>query len=591
MNGLGQDLQTLEDSNLVRLLKPQPELEYVFRHTLMQETAYKSLLRSERAELHNLVGEALERQFPGGRDDMAGLLAHHFEEADQDEKAIDYYELAGKRAREHYANQEASEYYGRALALARDIGDVYRQPSLHRARGQMFEILGDFEKSRSEHEAALASAIELGQSAGVWQANIDLGMLWASKDYQKTQEYYEEALRVAREMGDQAILGHTLNRIGNLEVNISSPLVSEARHQEALKIFQALGDEKGLAETLDYLSMTYELAGKSAEQQEYGQRAARLFLKQGDELHLASSLSGAGLRGANLVTMQLSNTEEHFDPILRDAIQGCRLADNIGWRSGSAFARISMAAIYGLAGEFGEAVSLCHQAIELAEDIGHVQWSLAGRSMLGATLLQMLNPEDAIGHLKSAHEIAKRANSVHWTDTVAGFLTSAWVDLREYEEAQMLLESTWPKAERPRSQSEGSMWLAKAQLKLAQGDYDSSLKLVQELYDSLVDRRVNRPVPMLGLVQADCYFAKGMPALAEEILTSSLAVSKTQGASAVSWQIQGLLAEVQRKLGLPEASAQSLDSAQRVVDDLAGTIQDPRLEHIFRRRANDRLRS
>ncbi len=310
MSSLSGDLRALQSANLIRQVQSPPEAEYIFRHTLMQETAYESLLRSERKDLHRRVGQALEQMSAQSHDDMAPRLAHHFEEAGEAAKAAGYYETAGEKARDRYANLEALDFYGRALAMAEQIGERERLPALHRARGQICEILGDFDESRLEHEAALAAAEDLGDQRAVWQAYQDLGMLWSSKDYERTQAYYDQALKLARTMNEPVILAHTLNLIGNLEVNVSLPLVSEARHQEALQIFTSLNDERGIAETLDFLGMTYLLAGKGMEGQKYNREAARLFLKQGDELRLASTLAVSALSGANLQTMHLASDEE-----------------------------------------------------------------------------------------------------------------------------------------------------------------------------------------------------------------------------------------------------------------------------------------
>jgi tetratricopeptide (TPR) repeat protein len=589
MISLAQDLEALESANLIRRWKPQPETEYIFRHTLMQETAYVSLLRKQRAELHRVVGDVLERRLSEGQDDLAAVLAHHYQEAGQDAKAIEYYKLAGQRARDHYANQEASEYYARALALAKEIGNRHDLPALHRAGGQIYEILGDFERARNEHKASLTLARELDDLGGQWQACIDLGMLWASRDYERTQDYYQRALDVARRMGDQTILAHTLNRIGNLEVNISLPLVSEARHQEALEIFQKLGDETGIAETLDYLAMTCLLSARNVQGHKYGQEAARLFLSQGDELRLASTLATSGMRGANLESMHISNTEENSQVILQDAIQALRLADNIGWRSGSAFAQISMASVFGVAGEFGKAVSAAQDAVRIAEEIGHEQWALAGKAMLGAVMLEMLNPEDAIGELKDAEQLADRSNSLHWHNTVTGFMAVAWIDLKDYDTARALLESNWPNVSQPRSLSEGKLWFAMSELDAAQGDYESALKLVQSLVESSPDTKAGNPVPRLGLIQGRCFSRLGIDTQAQAILRQSLSVCEEQGSSSITWRLHRELAEVQRRLGNADAAAQSMQAAERLVDSLAESIHNPKHRHVFRRRAARRL--
>ncbi|MGH2522606.1 MAG: hypothetical protein ACRDH2_08895 [Anaerolineales bacterium] len=61
---LGNHLSTLETSGLIRLAARQPELEYLFRHALIQEAAYGSLVKADRRNLHRAVGEALERLYP-----------------------------------------------------------------------------------------------------------------------------------------------------------------------------------------------------------------------------------------------------------------------------------------------------------------------------------------------------------------------------------------------------------------------------------------------------------------------------------------------------------------------------------------------
>jgi tetratricopeptide (TPR) repeat protein len=589
MSLLVQDLYELENANLIRLVEHQPESEYVFRHALMQETAYASLLRSERAELHRIVGNALETLFPDGRDEMAAVLAHHFEEAGEIAKAVVYFTKAGERAREHYANQEASDYLGRALVLAEEAGEESRLPGLHRTRGQVFEILGDFERAREEHESALAVAQELEQNHAVWQAYIDLGMLWSSKDYERTQAYYDQALELARSMGEPSILAHTLNRIGNLEVNVSLPLVSEARHQEALQIFKSLGDEKGIAETLDYLGMTYLLAGKAAEGEECNREAARLFLKQGDELHLASTLAVAALRGANLQTMHLAGEEESYRVGLQDAKQAAQMSDNIGWRSGSAFARFTLAAAYGIGGDFDPALMAANEAVRIAEDIGHEQWALAGKCMLGAILLEMLDPEEAIAPLKAAAELADRSNSQHWCNTVTGFLANAWVELRELDLAESLLESAWQPADGPRSLSEGKMWLAKVRLSLSRGEVEDGLILIQAMYDSVPGYQPGHPIPRLGWLQGICFSRLGLLPQAEEILIESLKVSQKQEAESITWRLQAALAAVRRHMDRLDDAQDAQQAAEDTIDRMASTIGDPKLEHVFRRRAAKRI--
>jgi tetratricopeptide (TPR) repeat protein len=111
------ELGTLEAKGLIRLAAAYPELEYLFRHWLVQDAAYGSLLKQERRELHRRVGDALEALYPDRRDDLAAVLAMHFEQAGDTEKALDYLAMAGGYALERNALKEAYSAYQRAASL------------------------------------------------------------------------------------------------------------------------------------------------------------------------------------------------------------------------------------------------------------------------------------------------------------------------------------------------------------------------------------------------------------------------------------------------------------------------------------------
>src|SRR5688500_18237766 len=110
-------LDALEAKGLIRLATFQPELEYLFRHALVQDTAYGSLLKQERRALHLLVGAALEDLYPDRRGDLAAVLAMHFEQAGETDRAIRYLAEAARFAYDRFAIVEAYDLYSRAAAL------------------------------------------------------------------------------------------------------------------------------------------------------------------------------------------------------------------------------------------------------------------------------------------------------------------------------------------------------------------------------------------------------------------------------------------------------------------------------------------
>jgi ABC-type transport system substrate-binding protein/class 3 adenylate cyclase len=124
------ELQRLE---LVVERRRRPVPEYSFRHGLMQEVAYASLVEAKRRKLHLKVGEALEAS---NRDshEVYGVLARHFSEADAPEKAAEYLLKAGDAALALYADDEAVEHYIHARTFLARLGDETR------ARETLFKI-------------------------------------------------------------------------------------------------------------------------------------------------------------------------------------------------------------------------------------------------------------------------------------------------------------------------------------------------------------------------------------------------------------------------------------------------------------------
>jgi class 3 adenylate cyclase/predicted ATPase len=99
-----------------------PDSTYTFKHALVQDVAYASLLRNKRQQLHRTIAEAFEAHFAETVETQPELMAHHLERAGLTEQAIDYLRKAGQRAIERSANAEAIVHLNRALELLEPFG-------------------------------------------------------------------------------------------------------------------------------------------------------------------------------------------------------------------------------------------------------------------------------------------------------------------------------------------------------------------------------------------------------------------------------------------------------------------------------------
>ena len=93
-----------------------PEVSYIFKHALVEDAAYNSLLLSRRQQYHKQVAGVLEEQFPETIETQPELLAHHYTEAGLGEPAAEYWQVAGDRAISAFAHEEALAYFQRGMA-------------------------------------------------------------------------------------------------------------------------------------------------------------------------------------------------------------------------------------------------------------------------------------------------------------------------------------------------------------------------------------------------------------------------------------------------------------------------------------------
>ena len=110
-----------------------------------------------------------------------------------------------------------------ALLDAAQHASIFHPATIYRLRGRAYETLGDFEHAHLDYETTLQRAREAEERQAEWQALMDLGALWAQRDYTQTGSYYQQALALSRHLGDPLTLAHSLNRLGNWHVNIEEP--------------------------------------------------------------------------------------------------------------------------------------------------------------------------------------------------------------------------------------------------------------------------------------------------------------------------------------------------------------------------------
>jgi len=155
-----------------------PELEYIFKHALIQEVAYNSLLLKRRMEIHEKIGNAIEEIYTERQEEFYEILAHHYGRAEINDKAIHYLTRAAERAKAIYANEEAIAFYEKATEqlsqLLRKIEEPHEkwnkiESQIRENLGDVLELIGKHYEAKMAYQGALSKVPEHDL---MWQAHL-----------------------------------------------------------------------------------------------------------------------------------------------------------------------------------------------------------------------------------------------------------------------------------------------------------------------------------------------------------------------------------------------------------------------------------
>jgi adenylate cyclase len=564
---------------------------YRFGHILVQSYLYQRLSRGERQLLHGQVAATLENLYQGQLDEVAVQLAHHFHQAGDDGRAFQYFTRAAENAARMYANDEAIMHYTRAIEIAGRISWEVAVAQAYRGRGLAYETLGEFELARADHETALKVARAAGERRAEWRVLLDLGKLWASRDYEQTRRCFEQALELARRIDDPAVLAGSLNRIGNWHANAEDLPAAIAYHREALAILEQLGDRRGLATTLDLLGIASLLAGDMTAAAEYYDRAIALFRELDDRPSLASSLTGRGHAGGTAAcSLAVLSAATPLDA-QRDFQEAMHIAQDIGSPAGEAWVLWSLGLLNMVQGQFGQAWEAVQRGLGIASEIGHREWIVGNRTILGILYVEWLAPQEARRQLEPALVLAQELQSQHWIHQITGALATAYCLLDDLAGAQSCLETVLSPGTPMDTLHKRYCWARRAELALFQGDPALALEIVERLIASAPGKSPGRVITFLWKLKGEALCATGHSEEACALLQAAIEHARATGERFLLWRVHASLGRLYGAMNRRSEAETEFSTARKLAEELADTIPDEALKDNFVQRAYSALKS
>jgi class 3 adenylate cyclase/predicted ATPase len=214
---LDSALAHLRDSEVVQLVGDRPSPRYAFKHALVRDAAYESLLKSSRRQVHARVGSVIEQEWPEIVANQPELLAYHYSLAGNAELAVRYWLLGGERARDRSATVEAVGQLQKALEclvlLPETAGRTKTELEIQLSLGLCFIAVRGYsaDDTRISFERASSLSAELGEPGKELQAIFGLwGHYWMRARHDRAIELAETLLAKTAPLDDPTalILGH-----------------------------------------------------------------------------------------------------------------------------------------------------------------------------------------------------------------------------------------------------------------------------------------------------------------------------------------------------------------------------------------------
>jgi tetratricopeptide (TPR) repeat protein len=243
---LAEALEILVRQDLVQPVRVVPEPMWLFKHVLVQEVVYETLLLQQRRELHGRVGAVLEELHASRLEEHVDALAHHYQLSDRPDKAVEYLEKAGDKAARYFSLREARSYYGQAVELlgladkdeayARRFIDVaikWAEASAYGASANNMAAL-----NQALHRARAIGDSQIETTTLYWIARMHYSLGEMTRSYSILRECED---RLAHDP-DSGLLARVRNVIGVVSLYFSEHELGIEAIQKAIPVFDRVGN-------------------------------------------------------------------------------------------------------------------------------------------------------------------------------------------------------------------------------------------------------------------------------------------------------------------------------------------------------------
>jgi class 3 adenylate cyclase/tetratricopeptide (TPR) repeat protein len=395
---LQRELGQLVDAELLYQRGLPPHATYMFKHALIQDVAYESLLRRRCQALHGAIAEAIEALESARVAAQAGILAYHYARSLRQDKAITYALLAGDEAVRLHARTEATTHYLQALTLAHGLSNP---PEAQRMQIDAILKLAavssareDLARDQANLEQAQALAETLQDQPRLahvlyWQGRL----AYVRGDLQTAITYAEQSLAIADHLEDETLSAPPVNLLGRSytmwwDVARGSQLMVRSIAQ-----MHQIGNRVEEATAAGFAAMAFGALGEFAQALAYGDRGITLARESMNPFAEAAALFYRGVAHTH---------QGAWTQAMADFDAARQVAAGVGDHFRVYVVNLYAGWVFTRAGDPAAGRVLLEQAFTIAEQIGTVFHVALGKAWLAACTL-------ALGELDTVPALCQEA--------------------------------------------------------------------------------------------------------------------------------------------------------------------------------------
>ncbi|HEX3294537.1 MAG TPA: AAA family ATPase [Solirubrobacterales bacterium] len=378
-------IETLKRLDVIHEARFFPRLEYCFKHVVIQDVIYKSLLAPRRHLLHGVVARTIEELCADQLDENAVVLAYHYSRSDHYDDAIKYALRAGDRAARVYANAEAGSYYDQALTLTRTLPSsperLGAEIDVCLKRASVGSTREALEQDRVNLEGARGLAESLGDEVRLARVLYWLGRLaYVRGAFGIATGYAEQSLLIADRLADEDLSAPPVNLTGRCYYLMGDYAPAGELLARSVEQMRQLGNSTEEATAAGFAGVALAALGDFERALAYANHG----------LELAAKLRNPFVLAAAYNYRAVAYCHQGEGP---QAIQDCEDARRVAERAGDRF-RLYLLRFYegqahAMMGEPGRGRELLEQSIGIAKQLGTTTLLAWGQGLLATCLLAL----------------------------------------------------------------------------------------------------------------------------------------------------------------------------------------------------------